>query len=201
MSARVPLSQIAPVPLSQIADVLADAPGSWGALLVADGEEATAADAMVEAIEIAQAVGDGGEVLALAVRDALAPGTAPWPAGALVVVTGVCALDAAGLAWLDLSRDRLFAAGGGVLLLPEARFGEVFSRLPNLSSVIGGRVWSFTASSEPTFDVEAALQALRARAGFDDDELIRRAAARELELDPYMAEWLVLLNRGDLLDA
>lgn len=191
----------AAVPLSQIADALAGAPGAWGALLVAPDDEGAAADAIVEAIEIAQAVGDGGEVLALAVRDALAPGAAPWPSGALVVVSGVCALDDTGLAWLDLSRDRLLAAGGGVLLLPEARIGEVFSRLPNLRSVIGGRVWSFAASAEPTFDVEAALQALRARAGFDDDELIRRAQARELALDPTMVEWLVLLNRGDLLDA
>jgi hypothetical protein len=191
----------APVPLSQIADALTDAPGAWGALLVVDGAEAAAAAALVEAIEIALLVGDGGEVVALTVAEALAPGTAPWPAGGLLVIRGVGALDEAGLKRLDLSRDRLLAAGGGVLLLPDARRGEVLALLPNLRSVIGGRVWSFADSAEPTLDVEAALRALRARAGFSDDELIRRATEGTLPLDPYIVEWLVLLNRGDLLDA
>jgi hypothetical protein len=191
----------APVPLSQIADALADAPGAWGALLVVDGAEADAAAALVEAIEIAQLVGDGGDVAALTVAEALAPGPAPWPAGALLVITGVGALDEAGLKRLDLSRDRLLTAGGGVLLVPDARRGEVLALLPNLRSVIGGRVWSFAESTEPTLDVEAALRALRQRAGFGDEELIRRVEEKAIPLDPYVAEWLVLLNRGDLLDA
>ena len=45
----------------------------------------------------------------------------------------------------------------------------------------------------------ARLEALRARFGMSDDELIRRVRDKKALADPEIGEWLVLIGRGDML--
>ena len=43
------------------------------------------------------------------------------------------------------------------------------------------------------------LEALRSHYGLTDEQVLERAQAKTLDWEPQVAEWLVLLGRGDLI--
>ncbi len=88
-----------------------------------------------------------------------------------------------------------------MLVVAEQSIQRMFRNAPNLSW-IGAAVWSFddtipTLSAE---EKEARLEALRSWSGLSDAEVIERAEQDVLPGDPEYAEWLVLLDRGDLVE-
>ena len=115
----------------------------------------------------------------------------------LVVASGLNAFDARAWSMLDGSRSRLMREGITALVLSSASFGSLQAHAPNLASWIGGAVFELTAP--PPHSPERRLKELRAWASLSDDEVIAKAEQGTLESDPYFAEWLVLLGRGDLL--
>lgn len=120
---------------------------------------------------------------------------------------GVAVVDVSALAesdWraLDVQRSRLTRHGVTIWILTQEDLDRIQQCAPNLSSWLGGNV---AEHRDDTAEAEAfregRLEALRAWSGKTDDEVCREAAARTLPRDPEYAEWLVLLGRGDLLDA
>lgn len=114
-----------------------------------------------------------------------------------LLLTGASTFDASAWVAVDESRSRLMRRGVVALVLSPAAFGDLQRSAPNLASWIGGSVFTVVEASQ--FDREARLAELRAWEGLSDEDLIARAEEGLLEPDPYFAEWLVLLGRGDLL--
>lgn len=88
-----------------------------------------------------------------------------------------------------------------VLVLSEQGAQRMFRAAPNLTSWIGAATWSFD-DTIPTLSAEEReqrLEALRAWSSLTDTEVIEQAERGELPGDPEYAEWLVLLDRGDLI--
>lgn len=112
--------------------------------------------------------------------------------------------DAADWKLLDARRSALEHAGVMVFVTTPASFASLMRVAPNLASWLGGFVFSRHAEDEAT-QIEAQrrqrLDALRTWAGKSDREVVEAAERGELPRDPEYAEWLVLLGRGDLLDA
>jgi hypothetical protein len=115
----------------------------------------------------------------------------------LVVAAGLNAFDAPAWSELDGARSRLFREGATALVLSPASFGSLQAHAPNLASWIGGAVFELTAPPPP--NPEQRLEQLRAWSKLSDEDVVAKAERGTLEPDPYFAEWLVLLGRGDLL--
>ncbi len=125
----------------------------------------------------------------------LARGTAPVEdalrlAGQKLVVVGV---DESEAPTLDLARSRL-QHPVPVVLVATASAAALLG--PHLRSWIGGSIFQLEAEVSSTED---RLADLRRAYGKTDAEVIALAESRTTPLEPHFAEWLVLLNRGDLI--
>lgn len=110
---------------------------------------------------------------------------------------------------LDRARTRLMRAPAQptdidstimVLVLSAAAFATLQSSAPNLVSWIGGSVFEVAAEkSLSSADRELRLEELRHWGAMTDADVIQRATNGTLPPEPYFAEWLVLLGKGDLL--
>lgn len=103
--------------------------------------------------------------------------------------------------WLDEARSRLAHRSAVVLILTKNAAERLILHAPNLANWVGSiyRV-KLDASSASRDEVQARIAALSAHYGFSSADLIERATRHDLPADPEMAEWLVLLGRGDLLE-
>jgi hypothetical protein len=118
----------------------------------------------------------------------------------VVLVFNTEALDAAARQKLDSART-LFEGGPRVVfVMSEPALAALARDAPHLWSWVGARVFSVDPKSG-RLDVQARLASLREGTGLTDDEVVRRAQAGELPADPVYAEWLLLLDRGDLIGA
>jgi hypothetical protein len=87
-----------------------------------------------------------------------------------------------------------------VLIMSAQTYGILQTNAPNLASWIGGSVFSIAPEAALSPHArEARLDELRNWSSLSDEEVIRRALEGSLPAEPYFAEWLVLLDRGDLL--
>jgi hypothetical protein len=103
---------------------------------------------------------------------------------------------------LDRRRSALARTGVTVFFTTPPSFTLLTRVAPNLSSWLAGLVFSAGMEHATTQDQrEARLARLRAWAGMTDAEVALAAAEGRLPGDPEYAEWLVLIGRGDLLDA
>lgn len=101
---------------------------------------------------------------------------------------------------LDQWRNSLVRDRSGVLVLPPPVIGALATRYPHFTSWVGNEV--HLVAEDRFLDQEAKtarLEALRARFGMSDDELIRRVRDKKALADPEIGEWLVLIGRGDML--
>lgn len=99
---------------------------------------------------------------------------------------------------LDYERARLSGRPRGVIITSEAGLQLLAAEAPSFWSWVGPRVWHIDPLAGQ-LDVEARLSSLRQGTGLTDAEVLQRAEAGTLTLDPVFAEWLVLLGRGELL--
>jgi hypothetical protein len=102
----------------------------------------------------------------------------------------------------DYARSRLTRKRGGVLLLSSESVKALFTHSPNFASWLGSRVYRFDKDREflTTDERQARLSLLREWSGLSDSEVIELAQARKLPPAPEYGEWLVLLNREDLIE-
>jgi hypothetical protein len=123
------------------------------------------------------------------------------PGEAIRIVSGLDHLSEDDWRHIDHSRSRLARTGCIVLVLAEQDVHRMFRGAPNLVSWVGAAVWSYDDAipvlSED--EKEARLRVLRDWSGLSDAEVIERAERDVLPRDPEYAEWLVLLDRGDLV--
>lgn len=103
---------------------------------------------------------------------------------------------------VDRRRSALARDGVTVFFTTEPSFAVLMRVAPNLASWLAGLVFSSgNVDAIATERREQRLVSLRAWAGRTDAQVILAAAEGRLSRDPEYAEWLVLLGRGDLLDA
>ncbi len=173
--------------------------GDWMAIVVGPG--ADVAGAAEELAEEMEALADGAVVR---VRDA---GTVEALAERLAATqdpTVVCGLDAWSVEdWghFDRLRSRFMREERTALVLGRAAFERLAQAAPNFSSWLGASLATYQPDASVLTDEERArrLEALHTWSGLSNDEVLARAEAGTLPADPEFAEWLVLLQRGELL--
>jgi hypothetical protein len=102
----------------------------------------------------------------------------------------------------DCMRSALIKKRGVVLILSLESAEIMFSHAPNVVSWVRNRVYSFLKDTEllSTEEVQERLATLQEWSGLTDSQVIEMAEAQTLPPDPEYAEWLVLLERGDLIE-
>lgn len=102
----------------------------------------------------------------------------------------------------DLNRSSLMRKRGVVLILSSESAKTMFFYAPNIASWLGSRVYSFLKDTELLSDeeIQERLATLREWSGLTDSQIIEMAQMGSLHPEPEYAEWLVLLNRGDLIE-
>lgn len=89
----------------------------------------------------------------------------------------------------------------GVLVLSSDSAKAMLANAPNFCSWLNPRFYSLDVGAEflTAEECEKRLSALREWFGQSDAEIIALAEAKKLPTDPPYGEWLVLLDRGDLI--
>jgi len=103
----------------------------------------------------------------------------------------------------DALRSRLDKGNkGGLLVISEQANDLMIHNAPNFLSWLGARMYYLQKDAEILSDEECdpRLAALQEWTGKTNDEVIALAENRQLPTDPEYGEWLILLNRGDLLE-
>lgn len=119
----------------------------------------------------------------------------------MVILHGFTQLGAAGWARMDEQRNRIESVMGLIFLLAPDDLAHLQRHAPNLSSWLGGRVWSLAdapAHLSPV-EIQDRLATLRGAFGRTDDQVLALARANDLPPEPEYAEWLILLGHGGLL--
>lgn len=193
MIPRVTLPQLSPPEVLLAAQ---QSSGRWDLLIT------SAPDAPTELAEEYDAL-DGHEgactLLAPPSAEALLDALASTPPDRLAIIDARTLPDEA-WATLGTQRDRLARAGCTIVVATEHGARALLDQ-PHLSTWI---TRTARLREEPTTLDDAArnqrLSALRAHYKMSDDEFIARWSARKFDsLEPAYAEWLLLLNRSDLL--
>jgi hypothetical protein len=101
----------------------------------------------------------------------------------------------------DCMRSSLMTKRGLVLILSPESAKTMFSYAPNIVSWLGFRVYSFLKDTELLSfeETQERLATLREWSGLADSQIVEMAEKRTLPSEPEYAEWLVLLERGDLI--
>ena len=101
----------------------------------------------------------------------------------------------------DQMRSRLIKQRGVVLVLSEKIVNKMFVDAPNLVSWIGACVYEFIEDSEFLTEEERQMRVVELQqwSGYSDAQVLELAESEQLPPDPEYGEWLVLLNREDLI--
>ncbi|MEL6163628.1 MAG: ABC transporter permease [Cyanobacteria bacterium J06628_3] len=101
----------------------------------------------------------------------------------------------------DQMRSRLIKQRGVVLVLSETIVEKMFIDAPNIVSWIGSRVYELKEDTELLTEAErdTRLIELQQWSGYSNNKIIELAESEQLPPDPEYGEWLVLLNREDLI--
>jgi hypothetical protein len=174
------------------------APSRWLCLLALEGEVDAAAKALTGALVRA------GQVQAqrvVAPRRAAAFATLVQETQGALVVHGLDGYSAEDFRHLDGLRSVLQRRDPVVLVLTREATEQINRYAPNLASWIY-RYWTLDSAAGvlPDDQKEARLDVLRGKFDRTDLQIIAAAEAGTLRNDPEFAEWLVLLDRGELLE-
>ncbi len=123
------------------------------------------------------------------------------PGDDAVVLSGGAGLTAAKWSSLDIMRSALERTGPVILWLDSDDIANLVEFAPNIRSFIGASIFVAGPDGGIMTDSERRerLQELEQRYALTDKEVVRKAEAKELPLEPEFVEWLVLLGRGDLV--
>jgi hypothetical protein len=137
--------------------------------------------------------------------------TGPWlgklrkdladPASDAVVISDLDQADANFWRALDINRSGLLRSGPVILWLSSLGLADLCEHAPNIRSFVGGSivylgirgdVMTASERQQRISDLESHFQVTSA-------EVILRAESGTLPTEPHYVEWLVLLDRGDLV--
>ncbi len=90
---------------------------------------------------------------------------------------------------------------GGILIISPNSAKMMLTYAPNFVSWLGSRVYRIQIGEEllNLEEREKRLESLREWSGLSDIEIITKAEKNQLPSDPEYGEWLLLLNREDLI--
>ncbi|WP_437568071.1 hypothetical protein [Sorangium sp. So ce542] len=176
---------------------LANDPASW-AVLAVDPERVDAE--VADAIEtLASLIDEPVQPVRVTSSDDLTKAVREHSQSALVL-HGLDALSPEAWRRIDANRSRLERTLPTLLVLGQPAVERMRVHAPNLWSWVASAAWRGIPEEGLSNEQRAQrLGALRAHFGFDDDDLVRRAVAGTLPPEPDIAEWLVLIGRGDLI--
>lgn len=103
----------------------------------------------------------------------------------------------------DALRSRLDKGNkGGLLVISEQANNLMIHNAPNFVSWLGARIYYLQKDAEILSEEECdrRLATLQEWTGKTNEDVIALAENRQLPTDPEYGEWLILLNRGDLLE-
>jgi hypothetical protein len=102
----------------------------------------------------------------------------------------------------DYDRSRLERPNGGLLLLTPESAVDLQRYAPNFASWVGAKMYNLELGTENLTDVEVQrrLETLQMQFNQTNDEVIRLAERGELPSELVYGEWLILLDRGDLIE-
>ncbi len=119
-----------------------------------------------------------------------------------VLLIGTAAYTEADWRLLDRRRSEFGREGVTVFLTSPGSFAMLMRVAPNLASWLGGSVFTYEDIDAHAIEQrDPRLASLRTWSGKTDEEVLQAAEEGRLPRDPEYAEWLVLLGRGDLLNA
>jgi len=117
-----------------------------------------------------------------------------------VIIAGLESWDSERWVALDEDRNSLERSGPIIFLLDTVAASSLSRSAPNIRSFLGAIHLVIPGSSEMNqAEVERRLGALREFYGLSDQEVLEKAEARTLPSDPHFVEWLMLIDRGDLI--
>lgn len=124
--------------------------------------------------------------------------SAPSP---VAIVRGFDRWEAQQLKALDVSRSALGVPRTIVLWLSQRDAERLYRHAPNLGSWLGGNVLHILPGGEILTEPERRerLAQLRNHYRMTDTEVVEKAERGKLPPEPEFVEWLILLDKGDLI--
>lgn len=173
--------------------------GDW-ILLVVDVQLDQVIDEIVENVRAFGGEVSVGEMTGRSIPEVIDK-IATCARGTVLLIHGLDGLTDEDWHHIDLLRSRLIGVGTIVLLVSLMTAGRISRSAPNLSSWIGGAMWTLNPTADSVSDAERneRLKVLRRWAKMTDEQVIRRAKDGSLPDDPEYTEWLILLDRADLV--
>jgi|SRR5882672_4459738 len=123
-----------------------------------------------------------------------------YPEDDVVLLTGIERLAPEELERFDLFRNRALYSPRVLIATTQEGADLLSKHSPDLWSWFGAHCMQYDAQ-EGRMNIDERLQSLRDHFQMSDLEVINLAERGELPDDPAFAEWLILLDRGDLLDS
>lgn len=169
--------------------------GTWLCLLAPASEVPQVAENIHATLEC------GGTQLSCAQLDGAVGPMVTATRDGVLLVSGFETLSDAAWEHLDLLRSRLERTQPALLVMAPKAMEQLIRHAPNLASWLGGQFlsWDGTAELLTPEEKEARLAHLREKLGKTDEQVIEMAQAGTPLDEPDYAEWLVLLDRGDLV--
>lgn len=118
-----------------------------------------------------------------------------------MIVSGLEHFHAEDWQRIDHLRSRLIRNEVVILVVIDTTAENIVNLAPNLASWIAGSSWNLEVYAEELSDEEKEmrLEALRSWSGLTDSEVIEKAQSKCLPSSPEFAEWLALLDHGELI--
>ena len=123
------------------------------------------------------------------------------PASDPVVISDLDHADANIWSVLDINRSGLLRFGPVILWLSSLGLTGLCEYAPNIRSFVGGSIVYLGIHGDvmTAGERKQRISDLESHFGIPSAEVIRRAEAGTLPTEPHYVEWLVLLDRGDLV--
>ncbi len=123
------------------------------------------------------------------------------PKGDTVLIADLDQVDAGTWSALDINRSGFARPGAVILWLSIVGLVGLCQHAPNIRSFVGGSIFYLGRHSEAmtTAERQQRISDLEMHFSMTSDEVVRLAETRTLPAEPHFVEWLVLLDRGDLV--
>jgi hypothetical protein len=123
------------------------------------------------------------------------------PADDPVLIADLDGVDAEAWSVLDINRSGLAREGAVILWLSSYGLANLSRSAPNLRSFVGGSIFPLSPDGSTLTPEERAssIAELEDHFGMTSEQAIAQAVAGTQPSDPLFVEWLVLLDRGDLV--
>jgi hypothetical protein len=123
------------------------------------------------------------------------------PADDPVLIADLDGVDAEAWSALDINRSGLAREGAVILWLSSYGLANLSRSAPNLRSFVGGSIFPLSRDGSTLTPEERAsrIAELEDRFRMTSEQAIAQAVAGIQPSDPLFVEWLVLLDRGDLV--